>query len=194
MVKAWALKALLVAMSLVFHGPFSAQASDIEDFISVQSFPLQDETLLKIERVSEHMILRKWASKKTKSCGKVLTFKGPRSIPSPRNAKLWIRGISNELATLNLDENIQLHKAPFNYNDLRLKITLLADRNLKSYDPKSVEQLTKAIHFAIRKAPENYYFFFGDYLDTETGWMTAVVLVKLDKGEALFLTNSTNCY
>lgn len=188
------MKALLLAITALCLNIAQAQTSDIQNYIAIQSQPIHNENLLKIESLAKDLILKKKISKLTNSCGDVITFKGPKSHKSNANMQLWIHGISNELATLNLDEDIKLHSAPLNYNDIRLKITLLADRALQTYDVKSVETLAKSIHFATRKDLTNHYFFFGDYLDTETGWMTAIVLIKIAEGEAVLMTNAGNCF
>jgi len=189
--RAWLFIATLLVLTT---GPLSAKAGDIQDYTAIEAFPVQDPSLVKIENLAKDLILEKRLTKQTDSCGQVLSFRGPRSIRSPETERLWVHGISNELASLYLDENIQMALAPLNYSDLRLKITLLADRGLQSYQVPNVERLAKAIYFATRREPLNYYFFFGDYLDTQAGWMTAVALVKIDSGEALFLTNTGHCF
>lgn len=173
---------------------FNAQAGDLQDYIEVQAQEIQDKRLLRIQQLALDLVLPQRLSKEAGSCGDVITFRGPKAVKSAKNMQLWIHGISYELAALNLDEDVKLYPGSLRYSDLRLKMTLLADRSLLSYDIKNVEALTQAIYNETHPHTEDYYFFFGDYLAGDTGWMTAVVLVKISSGEALLISHSSQCF
>ncbi|WP_413288529.1 hypothetical protein [Bdellovibrio sp. HCB337] len=182
-----------VAALLLTALGFQAHAGNINDYIGVHAQEIQSKELLRLQTVATDMVRLEGLSKEEGSCGDVITFKGPTGYRSAENMQLWIHGIATELGTINLDEDIKLFPAPMRYSDLRLKVTILADRSMLSYDVKNVEEFTKEIYSAIQPA-KDHYFFFGDYLDTETGWMTAMVFVKISSGEAVFISHSSRCY
>lgn len=183
-----------LALALTLVGLQAQAAGNIQDYTEVQSARLSDSGLIQIHALATDLINTHTLSRHPSSCGEVLTFRGPTDPLSAKNLRVWIRGISAEMAALNQDEDMKLNPVKLNFKDINHKIILLADRNMQYFDVKGVNSLSTALMTEIQKDPKDYYFLFGDYLDGSTGWMTAVALVKLSRGEAILLANTNDCF
>lgn len=172
-----------------------AQATgDLEEYISVRSEPLRDQSLVEIFNLATSLIQDHKLSRHPNSCAEAHTFRGPTAPQSALNLQLWINGIGHEMAAVNQIEGMNLHAINPTHQQISQKIQLLADRNYQEYDPKGVAHLSKVIFNEAQKSARDYYFLFGDYLDGNLGWMTAVVLVKLSSGEAVLIANTNDCF
>lgn len=185
------MKFLVLALTLL---SLQAHAEKIQDFIEVHSAPLVDPGMMQIQTLATDLINTHHLSSHPNSCGEVITFRGPTEGISARNLRTWIRGIEVELGALNQDEDVKLNPVKLNYPTISQSVTLLADRNKQLYDVAGVNEMSTAIFNETQKNPKNYYVLFGDYLDGKTGWMTAVVLVRMSSGEAVMLANSNDCF
>lgn len=185
------MKFLALALTIL---SLQAHAGKIQDFTEVQSARLSDAGLIQVQSLASELIATHSLSLHPNSCGEVLTFRGPTDPLSAKNLRAWIRGIAAEMAALNQDEDMHLNPVKLTPETISKKITLLADRNMLNFDAKVVAKLTDAMMTEIQKDPKDYYFLAGDYLDGSTGWMTAVALVKLSRGEAVLLANSIDCF
>lgn len=185
------MKFLVLALTLL---SLQAHAEKIQDFIEVHTAPLMDPGMKQIQTLATDLISSHRLSKHQTSCGEVITFRGPTDPISARNLRTWIRGIETELATINQDEDIKLSPIKLNYQVINQSVTLLADRNKLQFDVAGVNEMSTAIFTETQKNPKNYYVLFGDYLDGKTGWMTAVIVVRMSSGEAVMLANSNDCF
>jgi hypothetical protein len=184
----------LLLTLLVFICGINSQAEDMQDYITVRTSRIQDKNLVQIETLARALTSQHRLSRHPNSCGDVLTFRGPADVQSAKNLHLWISGIAHEMAALNQDEKLKLRPIQLKLHDIKQKIMLLADRNSAYFDGKGVDSLSTAIFTETQLNPKDYFFFFGDYLNGKTGWMTAVVLVKLSSGEAVFVANTNDCF
>jgi hypothetical protein len=179
---------VLIFLSLQAH------AAVTQDFLEVHMGDLKDQNLIQIRDIGAGLIDTHKLSTHQNSCGEAITFRGPQDNMNPKNLRIWIHGIGAELAAVNQDEDLKLNPVKLAYRDINEKITLLADRNRILVDKYGVSQLSYAIAREVQKDTKNYYVFFGDYLDGTTGWMTAVVIVKISSGEAVMFANSNDCF
>ncbi len=182
-----------LALALTLLG-LHAQATVTQDFLEVHAADLKDQNLIHIRDVGFGLINTHKLSTHPNSCGEALTFRGPQDNMNPKGLRTWIHGIGAELAALNQDEDLKLNAVKLVYREINEKITLLADRNRVLVDKHGVTQLSTAIAHEVQKDTKNYYVLFGDYLDGQTGWMTAVVLINISSGEAVMFANSNDCF
>lgn len=185
------MKLLVLALTLL---SLQARAEKIQDYLEVHAAPVADGGMTQIQTLASDLINTHRLSKHEQSCGEVITFRGPKDPISARNLRTWIRGIEMELSTINQDEDIKLSPVKLNYSVISKSVTLLADRNSIEVDAQGVNEMSTAIFTETQKNPKDYYVLFGDYLDGKTGWMTAVVLVKMSSGDAVMLANSNDCF
>jgi len=170
------------------------QVAISQEFLEVHSADLKDSNLLKIQSAAENLIANHKLSTHPNSCGEVMTFRGPTDVMNPKNLRLWIHGIGAEMAALGQDEDMKLNPVKLNYYEISDKVTLLADRNRQLVDKYGVVQLSTMMTRETQRNSKDYYILFGDYLDGKTGWMTALVLVKISSGEAVLFANSNDCF
>jgi len=183
----------LLLLALTFLSLHARATGSIQDHTEVHSLPLNDPGLIQIQTLAEELLSTHRLTMNQYSCGEVLTFRGPINPLSGRNLRLWALGIENELITLNQDEDIKLSPVKRTFQVIKHSVTLLADRNSQQFSTKSVNALSTAIFNETEKNPRDYFLLFGDYLDGKTGWMTALVLVKMSNGNALMFANSNDC-
>jgi hypothetical protein len=172
---------------------FQARANSVDDYTQVAAENIQNKSLIQLQRTADDLIKNKKLSRFEESCGLTISFKGPKGTQNDDNMQAWIKGIAFELENIRQDEDVKLHGNPLLARDIHNKINVLADRNNQYQDYAGVDTLAGMITQEVQTTPSNYYFLSGDYLDGQTGWMAAVVLVNISEGEAVFIGHSSDC-